>query len=170
MIIGKNFFIIEIPKTGTSFLRNYFRKYQNVLITTHHDTIEHNPKFNLLKKKYTLCLPCIEKVESFLVFKRWDLETEMKVGKFKINEPNNKLFEEPSKILVPLLAFDSNNYRLGYGGGFYDRTFANLKELNFNFYSVGFAFDDQKQEKLPKEIFDYKLDFVLTEKELYKFI
>ena len=51
MIIGKNFFIIEIPKTGTSFLRNYFRKYQNVLITTHHDTIEHNPKFNLLKKK-----------------------------------------------------------------------------------------------------------------------
>ena len=50
MIIGKNFFIIEIPKTGTSFLRNYFRKYQNVLITTHHDTIEHNPKFNLLKK------------------------------------------------------------------------------------------------------------------------
>jgi len=35
---------------------------------------------------------------------------------------------------------------------------------------VGFAFDDQKQEKLPKEIFDYKLDFVLTEKELYKFL
>ena len=83
---------------------------------------------HLLKKKYTLCLPCIEKAESFLVFKRWDLETEMKVGKFKINEPNNKLFEEPSKILVPLLAFDSNNYRLGYGGGFYDRTIAYLEK------------------------------------------
>jgi len=54
MIIGKNFFIIEIPKTGTSFLRNYFRKYKDILLTTHHDTVEHNPKFNLLKKKYRI--------------------------------------------------------------------------------------------------------------------
>ena len=54
MIIGKNFFIIEIPKTGTSFLRNYFRKYKNILITTHHDTIEHNQKFKPLKKKYRI--------------------------------------------------------------------------------------------------------------------
>ncbi len=54
MIIGKNFFIIEIPKTGTSFLRNYFKKYKNILITTHHDTIEHNNKFWLLKKKYRI--------------------------------------------------------------------------------------------------------------------
>ena len=59
MIIGKNFFIIEIPKTGTSFLRNYFKKYKNILITTHHDTIEHNNKFWLLKKKYR-----IKKVET----------------------------------------------------------------------------------------------------------
>ena len=54
MIIGKNFFIIEIPKTGTSFLRNYFKKYKNIIITTHHDTVEHNPKLNLLKKKYRI--------------------------------------------------------------------------------------------------------------------
>ncbi len=51
MIIGKNFFIIEIPKTGTSFVRNYFKKYKNILITTHHDTVEHNPNLKLLKKK-----------------------------------------------------------------------------------------------------------------------
>ena len=61
-------------------------------------------------------------------------------------------------------------FRLGYGGGFYDRTFAKLKKLNLKFYSVGFAFDDQKQNTLPREIFDYKLDFVLTEKQLYKFL
>ena len=54
MIIGKNFFIIEIPKTGTSFLRNYFKKYKDILLTTHHDTVEHNPKLNLLKKKYRI--------------------------------------------------------------------------------------------------------------------
>jgi len=54
MIIGKNFFIIEIPKTGTSFLRNYFKNYKNVIITKHHDTVEHNLKYNLLKKRYRI--------------------------------------------------------------------------------------------------------------------
>ena len=43
------------------------------------------------------------------------------------------------------------------------------KKSNFKFYSVGYAFDDQKQIKIPKESFDYKLDFVLTEKQVYKF-
>lgn len=56
MIIGKNFFIIEIPKTGTSFVRNYFKKYKNILITTHHDTVEHNPNLKLLKKKYRISI------------------------------------------------------------------------------------------------------------------
>lgn len=54
MIIGKNFFINEMPKTGTSFLRNYFKKYKNVTITKHHDTIEHNKEKKLLKKKYRI--------------------------------------------------------------------------------------------------------------------
>ena len=54
MIIGKNFFIIEVPKTGTSFLRNYFKRYKNISITTHHDTVEHNLKSNLLKKKFKI--------------------------------------------------------------------------------------------------------------------
>ena len=63
-----------------------------------------------------------------------------------------------------------NGYRLGYGGGFYDKTFAKLRKLNLKFYTVGFAFDAQKQNKIPIDGFDYKLDFVLTEKQLYKFI
>ena len=63
-----------------------------------------------------------------------------------------------------------NGYRLGYGGGFYDKTFAKLKKLNLFFYTVGFAFDEQRQNKLPIDEYDYKLDFVLTEKQLYKLI
>ena len=104
-------------------------------------------------------------------FKRSNLKSTFKLGKFNIPEPvEDKNDVIPQLFFVPCLGFDLQGFRLGYGGGFYDRTFANLKKLNFNFYSVGFAFDDQKQEKLPKEIFDYKLDFVLTEKELYKFL
>ena len=54
MIIGKKFFIIEVPKTGTSFLRSYFKRYKDISITTHHDTVEHNLKSNLLKKKFKI--------------------------------------------------------------------------------------------------------------------
>ncbi len=54
MIIGKNFFINEMPKTGTSFLRNYFKTYKDIIITHHHDTIEDNNKKKLLKKKYRI--------------------------------------------------------------------------------------------------------------------
>tara|TARA_B110000008_G_scaffold273435_1_gene307684 strand:- start:102 stop:953 length:852 start_codon:yes stop_codon:yes gene_type:complete len=54
MIIGKNFFITEMPKTGTSFLRNYFKYYSNIKITTHHDTIEHYKEKKLLHKKYRI--------------------------------------------------------------------------------------------------------------------
>ena len=86
----------------------------------------------------------------------------MKLGKFKIYEPNNKLFEEPSKILVPLLAFDSNNYRLGYGGGFYDRTIAYLEKRK-KITTIGIGFYDQKVDDLPRMKFDKKLDLVITE-------
>ena len=58
---------------------------------------------HLQRKEYTICLPCIVKIESFLIFKRWGLETEMKEGKFNIHEPNNNLLEEPSiKITIGL--------------------------------------------------------------------
>ena len=54
MIIGKNFYITEIPKTGTTFLRNYFKQYKNVKITLHHDTLDQNYKINLSQKKYKI--------------------------------------------------------------------------------------------------------------------
>ena len=54
MIIGKNFFINEMPKTGTSFLRNYFKTYKGIVITNHHDTVEHNKEKKLLSKKYRI--------------------------------------------------------------------------------------------------------------------
>ena len=54
MIIGTNFFINEMPRTGTSFLRNYFKTYKNITITKHHDTIEHNNVKKLLNKRYKI--------------------------------------------------------------------------------------------------------------------
>lgn len=52
MIIGDKFFITEMPKTGTTFLRNYFKQYKKIKITSHHDTVDENQKFNLSIKKF----------------------------------------------------------------------------------------------------------------------
>ena len=125
----------------------------------------------ILKMKKKLAFPTIEKNSETLSFKTTNSFKSFKLGKFNIPEPTNDNVEIiPQLFFVPCLGFDLNGYRIGYGGGFYDKTFAKLKKLNLVFYAVGFAYDDQKQNKLPVEKFDYKLDFVLTEKQLYTFL
>ena len=76
----------------------------------------------------------------------------------------------PDLLFIPCLAFDSYGYRLGYGGGYYDKTLSHLKKNKKNFLSVGYAFDAQKVQEVPKENFDIKLDYVITEKEIYSFL
>ena len=118
-----------------------------------------------------LSFPVIGKNSEQLTFKIVNSNNNFKLGRFNIPEPiNDNKDIIPQLFFVPCLAFDLKGFRLGYGGGFYDRTFSKLKKLKLKFYSVGFAFDDQKQNTLPREVFDYKLDFVLTEKQLYKFL
>ena len=128
-----------------------------------------NAKILDMKKK--LAFPSIEKNSETLIFKKTNSLKNFKLGKFNIPEPKNDNKEIiPQLFFVPCLGFDLKGYRIGYGGGFYDKTFEKLNKLNLLFYTVGFAYDDQKQNKLPIEKFDYKLDFVLTEKQLYTFL
>jgi 5-formyltetrahydrofolate cyclo-ligase len=128
-----------------------------------------NKKILEMRKK--LAFPIIKKNSEKLIFKTTDSDKSFKLGKFNILEPiNNKKEITPQLFFVPCLGFDLKGYRIGYGGGFYDKTFAKLKKLNLFFYTVGFAFDDQRKNILPIEKFDYKLDFVLTEKRLYTFL
>ena len=70
-------------------------------------------------------------------------------------------------MLVPILAFDKNKYRLGYGKGFYDRYLNKyLKKFN-NILTVGVAFSFQRHHKLPINQNDFKLNFIITEKGIY---
>ena len=89
----------------------------------------------------------------------------------KIKEPDhtNEILV-PDLLFVPCLAYDKHGFRLGYGGGYYDRTFTHLKKNKVKFISVGYAFDDQKVTKVPKDKFDIKLDYVITEKKIYSFL
>ena len=89
------------------------------------------------------------------------------VTKFVIFVPNKTKFKIPNLILLPILAFDRNKYRLGYGKGFYDRYLNKYLKKISNILTVGVAFSFQKHHKLPIDKNDVKLDYILTEKGIY---
>ena len=125
----------------------------------------------ILKKNKVLCLPVITDKEGPLTFRKFNNNEELVDGYMNIKEPPvlNEILN-PDLIFVPCLAFDNNGFRLGYGGGYYDKTLSQYKKNNINFISVGFAFDDQKVNNVPTDKFDIKLDYVITEKKIYSFI
>jgi len=89
-------------------------------------------------------------------------------GKFGIMQPSDLSKEFfPEIILTPCLAFDLSGFRLGDGGGYYDNTFSYLKKIKHKFISMAVAFDDQKVDKLPRDKYDQKINYILTEKKLY---
>jgi 5-formyltetrahydrofolate cyclo-ligase len=74
----------------------------------------------------------------------------------------------PEGVLVPLLAFDAVGYRLGYGGGYYDRTLAFLRRTG-RVLAIGVAYAGQEMTTLPREAHDAPLDMVLTERGIRRF-
>ena len=94
-------------------------------------------------------------------FYQWSFNETLKVNQLGIPEPEPKKKVYPDVLIVPLVGFDKDKFRLGYGGGFYDRYITKI--LNFKkMVTVGFAFSFQKVEKIPINKFDKKLNFVLT--------
>jgi 5-formyltetrahydrofolate cyclo-ligase len=75
---------------------------------------------------------------------------------------------EPQVLIVPLLGFDDNCHRLGFGGGYYDRAIASLRAANYKVLVVGAAFECQKLSKMPSEPHDARLDAVITEHAVYQ--
>jgi 5-formyltetrahydrofolate cyclo-ligase len=99
-----------------------------------------------------------------LLFRRWTPETRFVPGGFKtqVPEPGNPELL-PEILIVPLLAFDRGGYRLGYGGGFYDRTLARLRALG-PVTAIGFAYAGQEVEAVPRAEYDQRLDWLATER------
>jgi 5-formyltetrahydrofolate cyclo-ligase len=109
-----------------------------------------------------------------LWFGRYRPETVLAPNRFRIPEPavGEDTFDEPWRldlVLVPLVAFDLAGNRIGMGGGYYDRTFAYLKEPGAprSPVLIGLAFECQKHERLPAEPWDVPLDGVVTEEAFY---
>ena len=115
----------------------------------------------LIGEGHTIGLPITRKDQP-LIFRAWTPETEMTRGAMGIPRPTRDAPEVvPSVLLVPLAAFDDRGYRVGYGGGFYDRTLAKLR-ASASVTAVGVAFAEQQVERVPNEPHDERLDWLLT--------
>jgi 5-formyltetrahydrofolate cyclo-ligase len=111
---------------------------------------------------HRVCLPVMQGKGLPLLFRTWNPGDPMKTTIWGIAEPLPTASRvEPDVLLVPLLAFDSMGYRLGYGGGFYDRTLAELR-VRKPVIAIGLAFDEQRVDSVPHVDYDQRLDWVLT--------
>ena len=117
--------------------------------------------------RFPIALPAITDKDQPLEFRNWDMRTDLFDGPF-----NTKVSSEetvvPDALLIPLLAFDEHGNRLGYGGGFYDRTIASLKIDNPELITIGIAYDGQKIAHLPVDDYDQILDMIVTDRAIYK--
>ena len=119
-------------------------------------------KISNLKNFHTL-LPKIEK-NFEMNFIGWKYNEPLCLNRYGIPEPNKKRKKIiPDVLIVPLVAFDKNLNRIGYGQGYYDRA---IKKINAkkNSISIGIAYSFQECQKIPVEKFDQKLNYIFTEK------
>ena len=125
--------------------------------------------FNL--NNFKLTLPVVKAQSRSLLFKEWNLKDKLKRGKLGNLEPLNNVSDFlPQLIIVPMLMFDKNLNRLGYGGGYYDKSINELKKHfageKKDFVTIGLAYSIQETKSIPHEPHDERLDFVITEKKL----
>ena len=94
-------------------------------------------------------------------FFQWSTKDPLEINRYGIAEPVSNIIKLPNILLVPLVAFDKNRNRVGYGGGFYDRFIKKLKK-NKKILTIGLAYSFQKVKKIPTSKNDIKLDFIVT--------
>jgi len=109
-----------------------------------------------------VCVPVILGPGQPLRFREWTPGCKMIPGDFGALIPTEGAWLDPDVLIVPLVAFDGRGFRLGYGGGFYDRTLAALR-VRHPTLAVGFAFAAQQVAQVPTDATDQRLDAILTE-------
>ena len=124
------------------------------------NSIEILKKFE--EKKYSISLPKIKRNKK-MNFYHWSLKDPLTVNEYGIPEPIKKKIVYPNILLVPLVAFDKNLNRIGYGGGFYDRYIKKISKIK-KIFTIGLAYSFQQVKKIPINKYDIKLDYIITEK------
>lgn len=108
-------------------------------------------------------LPVVTGRDRPLVFRQWRAGDPLDSGTFGTHHPTPEAAEvRPDIMLAPLLAFDADGYRIGWGGGYYDRSFAALRDQG-PVLAVGVAYAGQQVDSVPRDNYDQRLDWVVTE-------
>ncbi len=115
-----------------------------------------------------VCVPVIVARAQPLKFREWTPGCALLRGEFGADIPAEGVWIEPQVLIVPLLAFDARGFRLGYGGGFYDRTLQGLRARRPTL-AVGFAFAAQEMDAVPIDETDQRLDVMVTEQGVRMF-
>ena len=116
------------------------------------------------KKEFRIVLPVI-KSPNLMSFRSWIFEEPLYVNKFGILEPkiSGKAII-PDIIMVPLVAFDKQLNRIGYGKGYYDRSLSKISKSKKKTISLGIAYSFQQCKRIPVNKHDFKLDYIFTER------
>jgi 5-formyltetrahydrofolate cyclo-ligase len=118
------------------------------------------------KKKFNIALPII-RPSGKMSFKSWSYKDPLYVSTFGTLEPlNTKKEVIPDLVMVPLVAYDSELNRIGYGKGYYDRILQKISKIKKKTIFLGIAYSFQKYHKIPTNKYDVKLDYIFTEKGL----
>ena len=162
--INKSFFLPLLK-----LIKSRFKKKKIKIALYYPSNFELNVlKFLEFNNKWTqdILIPVTGK-NNLMDFYSWKKNDVLFVNKFGILEPAKAQSNVPNIILVPLLAFDKNKYRLGYGKGFYDRYLNRYLKKFKNIFTVGIAFSFQRHDNLPVSQKDVKLDYIITEKGIF---
>jgi 5-formyltetrahydrofolate cyclo-ligase len=162
--IDKSFFLPVLKLIRLKLKKNYIR------IALYYPS---NFELNVLKLlefnsilAQDILLPVTDK-NNLMDFFSWKKNEILFVNEFGILEPAKTKAKIPDVMLIPILAFDKNKYRLGYGKGFYDRYLNKYLKKFKNILTVGVAFSFQKHHKLPLNNKDVKMNYIITEKGIY---
>tara|TARA_Y100000590_G_C15343398_1_gene872327 strand:- start:94 stop:627 length:534 start_codon:yes stop_codon:yes gene_type:complete len=162
----KKFKTIKIKLISIKKIFKLFNLKSNIKIGGYYPINHEIDSLVILKKLfnlgYKISLPVI-KENNQMDFFDWSFDNPLRVGKMGIPEPFQIKKIYPDVILVPLVAFDKYNYRLGYGGGYYDRYIEKINKIK-KILTIGLAFSFQKVNKLSVNEHDKKLDFILSER------
>tara|TARA_B100001989_G_C24545235_1_gene470279 strand:+ start:1494 stop:2081 length:588 start_codon:yes stop_codon:yes gene_type:complete len=127
---------------------------------------------DMLKKNHVVALPVMEDDSRVLKFIRCSADMELKAGKYGIMQPEineDTEYLEPDIFIVPMLAFDRQGNRMGYGGGYYDSTLEHYAEQK-DILCVGVAYAQQAcLFNLPIEEHDRQMDYIITQQDAFEF-
>lgn len=151
----------QAERAANTYLRTALDAYAGRIIAGYmpfRSELSPLPALNAIAASQKIAMPVVSATNAPLSFRAWTPDCKMCEAAYGVLIPQEGRALTPEVLVVPMLAFDERGFRLGYGGGYYDRTIAALAPV-----TIGFAFEGQKVPSLPTDAFDRRLDHIVTE-------